>query len=194
MKLAIVLLAGLLSVCSCVPVLDRTYMREGLREVSFAELRQNPEASKAKLYILGGVIVRTRFIEEGSQLEAMHVPVDRLGYLGDSGRSEGRFLALMPKDKQVLDPVIFHTGRKVALAAEFVETTKGKIDEVEYVYPVFLIRQIRLFSEERRYIQTPIYDPWPWPYPYPDRNRRQWWPYPHHKLSGKEQGGVGLLE
>src|SRR5512137_2490408 len=88
---------------SCTPVLDRQFMDEGLREVSFAALRESPGQYQGKVFILGGVIVRTKFTEEGAEIEAMHVPVDRYGAFEDSGRSEGRFIALMPKDVMLLD-------------------------------------------------------------------------------------------
>jgi len=164
---------------SCAPVLNRTYMQEGEREVSFQTLRDNPDQYNGKLFILGGVIVRTKFTEAGSRIEAMHVPVDRYGYFEDMGRSEGRFLALSPKDVEMLDPVVYQPGRRITLAGAFVDTRKGKIDEMEYVYPVFQIKQIYLWPKERRnYPPSDYYDPWFYPYPY--YYRYPWWRYPYH--------------
>lgn len=173
-----------LVICSCAPVLDRSYMQEGEREVSFKSLRENPGRYKGKLYILGGVIVHTKFVEQGSQVEAMHVPVDRYGYFEDEGRSEGRFFAVLPKEERMLDPVVYQRGRRVTLAGEFVEMRSGKIDEMEYGYPVFQIKQIYLWPKEKRHPPPYYYDPWFSPYPY--YYRYPWWRYPYsiHKPAG----------
>ena len=164
---------------SCAPVLNRTYMQEGEREVSFQTLRENPGQYQSKLFILGGVIVHTKFTEAGYQIEAMHVPVDRYGYFEDTGRSEGRFLALANKDGMMPDPIVYQPGRRITLAGESVGTRKGKIDEMEYVYPIFRIKQIYLWPKERRNYPPPYYYE-PWFYPYPYYYRYPWWKYPYY--------------
>ncbi len=164
---------------SCAPILSRNYMREGERKVSFAALREQPDLYKGRLFILGGVIVNSQFTEAGSRIEAMHVPVDSYGYFEDRGRSEGRFLALSPRDAQILDPMVYSRGRRVTVAAEFVEARKGKIDEMEYVFPLFRVRQIYLWPKETRYAYPPMYyDPWFYPYPY--YYRHPWWGHPYY--------------
>jgi outer membrane lipoprotein len=165
---------------SCAPVLNREYLREGSREASFQLLRENPEKHKGMLFILGGVIVRTKLTAEGSQIEAIHVPVDGSGYFKESGDSEGRFLAVLAKDGTMLDPEVYHRGRRVTLAAEFVELRQGRIDEMEYEYPVFRIKQIYLWPQERLYYPAPYYYCNPWFYPYPYYNWDAWWSYPYN--------------
>ncbi len=159
------LAALFLLLSACAPVLDRGLLREGGHAVSFTELRTNPDLYKGRLFIFGGVIVQAKFAGSGSQLEAMHVPVDRYGYFQDRGRSEGRFLAV--SSDSALDPLVYRRGRRVTLAAEFIGTRKGVIDEMEYLYPVFRIRQVYLWPKERRYYPPAYYyDPWFYPYPY----------------------------
>ncbi len=137
-KYVLLWFAGSLILFSCArPVLNKSYLTEGDRSVSFAALRENPDQYKGRLFIFGGVIVHTRLLQAGSQIEAMHVPVDSSGYFKESGRSEGRFLALVPKDGQMLDPAVFRRGRRVTLAGEFIGTQKGMIDEMEYLYTLF---------------------------------------------------------
>lgn len=171
----LVLLTLSLILFSCAPVLSREYLREGSREASFQLLRENPNKYKGGLFILGGVIVHSKFTAAGSQIEAMHVPVDDSGYFQETGRSEGRFLAVSPKDGTMLDPAVYHRGRRVTLAGEFIELGKGRIDEREYVYPVFRIKQIYLWPEER-----PYYYYGPWFYPYPYYYWDPWWDYPYY--------------
>ena len=173
---------------SCAPVLNREMMREGDRDVSFSALRKDPVGFTGRLYIFGGVIVETRLTGTGSRIEAMQVPVDRYGHFQDRGMSEGRFLAVTPLDEGLLDPEVFKKGRRITIAAEFTELYKGKIDEMEYTYPVFRIRQIHLWPRESEYYPAAYYDPWFYPYPY--FYRGPWWSSPFY-YSPYYYGGYG---
>ncbi len=171
------------------PVLHKSYLIEGDRKVSFAALREYPDQFKGKLFIFGGVIVHTRLLEAGSEIEAMHVPVDRSGYFAESGLSEGRFLAILPKEAGLLDPAIFRKGRRVTLAAEFAGIINGKIDEMEYAYPDFRIKQIYLWPRERYYYAPPYYyDPWFYPFPY--YYWGPWWSSHYYRYPVPAEPGV----
>lgn len=167
MKKLLTIVSVALFLASCAPVLNRDLMNEGAREVRLDWLRETPEVFKDKLFILGGMIANTRVTTEGSEIEALYVPVDSYGYLKEGARIQGRFLALYPKASGLLDPVIYKKGREVTMAAEFVEIRKGKIDEMEYSFPAFRIRQIYLWQEPKPYYYSPYYY-YPYPYyPYP---------------------------
>ncbi len=161
--------ALLFSIClilfACAPVLNRDLMREGQRNPPLSALTANPDAFKEKLFILGGVIVETRFVQNGSQIEVLSLPVDGRGYPEEREHADGRFLAIYPREQGLLDPVIFKKGRDVTLAGQFLEARKSKIDDLEYLYPVFEIRQIHLW-EEQDYAAYP-YAYYPYRY-YPD--------------------------
>jgi outer membrane lipoprotein len=161
----------LLFSCAPRPLLDSSYLKDGDRNVSFRDLREHPDQNKGRLFIMGGVIVNLKLSEAGYQLEAMYVPVDRYGYFEDKVRSEGRFLAVLSKEGEMLDPAEFTQGKRVSIAGEFIETRIGKIDQMDYVYPVFRIKQINLWTRDQRYYYYPYYPyyygPWFYPYPYP---------------------------
>ncbi|OGW48654.1 MAG: hypothetical protein A2078_13105 [Nitrospirae bacterium GWC2_57_9] len=178
MKKAILLALCSVVLFSCAPVLNRSYLTEGAREVSFSALRQNPDAYKGRVFVFGGVLIETRMTAEGSQVEAIHVPVDRYGYFHDRGQSEGRFYAVLPQNEGMLDPEVYTKGRRVSIAAEFLELRKGRIDEMEYLYPVFRVRQVHLWPRERTYYPAYYYDPWFHPYPYYYWD--PWWRYPYY--------------
>ena len=159
---------------SCAPVLDRQLMNEGVRNVTFSRLREAPDAYQGKIFILGGLIVEARFTGKGSQIEALYVPVDSYGNLNDTEHPRGRFLAIYPRESGLLDPLVYREGREITLAGKFLEIRKGKIDEMEYAYPVFEILQIYLWEEQKYYY--PIY-PYYYPYPYLWYDPL-WMPYP----------------
>jgi outer membrane lipoprotein len=184
MKKICLIIIILLALSACSPVLNRELLNRGIREVPFSGLRETPDAYQGKLFILGGLIVESRFTEKGSQIEALAVPVDSLGYLQGVERSQGRFLAVNPRSQGLLDPLVYRKGREVTIAGTFIEARKGKIDEMDYVYPVFEIKEIYLWEERRDYYYEPafypmypyynspfMYDRWGRPYSYP------YWPY-----------------
>jgi outer membrane lipoprotein len=165
MHLLLVLLSTLV-IASCAPVLSRELMDEGTREFDPRHLMETPDVFKGRLFIFGGIIVDTKLVGGGSQIEALFVPVDRYGNLQDEARYQGRFIAIYPRAKGMLDPLIYKKGREITVAGDFLEIRRGKIDEMEVAYPVFEIRQIYLWDEYRNY---PYYYGWPgyyYPYPY----------------------------
>ena len=149
----------ILALGGCSPVLNRDLMNQGVREFQLGHIVETPEVFKNHLFILGGVIVDTKLAETGSQIEALFIPVNAYGDLKDTGWYQGRFLAIYSRSKGLLDPLIYKKGREITLAGDFIGVRKGKIDELEYTYPVFEIRQIYLWEENRLY-------PYVWPYPY----------------------------
>jgi outer membrane lipoprotein len=171
-----------LLLCSCAPVLSRGALREGERNVSFKILRDNPAEYIGGLYVLGGIIVQTKLTPHGSEVEAMHVPVNRYGYFEGRGRSEGRFIAVMPAEQGVMDPEVFTRGRGMTIAGRFTGIKKEKIDDMEYAYPVFEINDFYLWPNYYQgydhYYPGYYYDPryYPRSYDYWD----PWWGYPRY--------------
>ncbi len=157
----------LLAVSSCAPVIRKELMDVGIRGVPLSEVKQNPDLYKGKLFILGGIIANAKVTPEGTLIEALYVPVDSRGYLTGE-EIDGRYLALFPKESGMLDPVIYGTGKRITVAGEFVGTRSGKIDEAEYVYPFFLIKEIYRWDERIYYPPPYFYYPYYWwdaPYP-----------------------------
>ncbi len=149
---------------SCAPVLNKELMRQGNTNVPLSDLTQNPAANKGKLFIMGGLIVKTTVVKDGSLIEAIYVPVNSRGYLKNIVAKNGRFLAIY-KGKEILDPLLFSAKRQVTLAGEFIGTQRGKLDEMDYQYPLFNIKEIYLWEEikYRDYYSYPRYYP-PWYY------------------------------
>lgn len=173
---AIIMTVGML--LGCAPVLSRGLMRQGVRDISLNQVRENPGSFKGRLFILGGVIVETRLTEKGSMIELLAVPVDSYGSLKFRAISEGRAMALYPKAKGILDPAIYRKGREITFAGTFMDVQKGRIDEMEYLYPVFEIQEIYLWEERTEYY---VY-PYPWYYRYPPWWYDPWWYEPWWRL------------
>ncbi len=162
MRRFILLVAVCMLLFSCVSVLRKDLMETGIRKFSFADLIGNPELYKGRLFVLGGMIVNTALTREGSQIEAVYVPVDSRGYLENLPGSTVRYLAILPGARGILDPMIYRKNRQITLAGTFTGTQPGKIDSMDYVFPVFQIEQVYLWEE-----RPVAYSPYPWAYPYP---------------------------
>ncbi len=162
----------------CAPVLRKELMDLSIRDVLLAEIKKNPDLYKGKLFAFGGIIVNTKVTAEGSLIEALYVSVNSRGYFKGISSSNGRFLALFPKESGFLDPMIFRSKREITLAGEFMGIRVGTIDETEYLYPFFRIVELYLWEERSNYyyVMPPYYAPYPyywWGYPY------GWWDYPY---------------
>ncbi len=148
MRGAVLLVLAVLSLVSCsIPVLKSDLLEKGVRDVSMAQLTESPRVYEGKLFILGGIIVSTRLTEIGSLIEAIYIPVSSAGYLKEMQPTTGRYLAFYPKELGVLDPVVYRTGKLVTLAGEFAGLRPERIDEMEYTFPYFVIRQIYSWAE-----------------------------------------------
>jgi outer membrane lipoprotein len=163
----------LLLLSSCATVLKKDLMETGIRDFSLEDLTRNPEASKGKSYILGGMIAGATVTGAGFLIDAQYVPVDSAGYLKEQP-PDGRFFALYPKEMGTLDPALYSTGRQITLAGIFIGTQSGKIGQMDYLLPLFRIEQIFLWPKPQlypSYYWDPYWGPWwgpSWlPYGYP---------------------------
>jgi outer membrane lipoprotein len=155
---------------SCAPVLRQDLAGRSVYNFPLADVTDNPGLYKGKVLMFGGVIVKTTLTREGSLIEALYVPVDSRGYHRGIDNSAGRFLALFPGSRKILDPVIFSANREVTIAGEYVGTRKGRIDEIEYTYPFFRIIELYLWEENKdgyyRYPRHSLHMGYPWHYGY----------------------------
>ncbi len=164
MKTKFTILFCFIIFCSCAPVLSENLHQQGISSMSLMDIKENLSPNKGRLFILGGVIAKTTITQEGSLIEALYVPVDSRGYLKSLSTRNGRFLAIY-RSKELLDPVIFREQREVTLAGELIGSRSGKIDEMDYVYPLFEIKEIYLWREKKEY-DRPRYPPYSYYPPY----------------------------
>jgi outer membrane lipoprotein len=147
-----------LLIASCSPpVLRKDYLENGIRNPLLSDLVQSQDAWKNQLFILGGTITSSRHTEEGSLIEAIYISVNPMGYPGDPSLLARRFLAIYPKEKGILDPVIYSQGKAITIAGIFLENRVGFIDDASYTYPTFSIEEIYLWDQgSYKYPYPPI--------------------------------------
>ncbi|MFB0520309.1 MAG: Slp family lipoprotein [Desulfatiglandales bacterium] len=152
----------------CAPVISKELRTQVAREITFTEVRKNPDLYKGKLVLWGGVIIGAKNVKEGTLLEVLQTPTDRRGRPKDVDQSGGRFMALYDG---YLDVAIYSQGREVTVAGEITGKKVLPLAEITYQYPLIAIKEIHLIKEEK-YYPYPYwwYPPW-WYYPYSD----PWW-------------------
>lgn len=180
MKNNLLIVFSALILASCAPVLSQNSLRQGIYNPDLVNLKENRILNEGKLFIFGGIIVRTTATNEGSLIEAIYVPVTGRGYFKDWYRTGGgRFMAIY-KGKEILDPMIYSEKREITLAGEFIGIRKGKIGELDYDFPLFEIKEIYLWEDYKTRDPYYYYPP-PYYYPYYYRGYyRDPFYYPYH--------------
>lgn len=115
------------------------------RSITYEALRQNPEQLAGKYVHLGGTIAGVRNTESGGELEVVELPLDRSGRPGERSGSGGRFLA---REKRFLDPMVYKPGLTVSLVGEVQGQKTAMLDNVQYRYPVVLIKEMYVWKPE----------------------------------------------
>jgi len=155
--LLVLLMTAFLS--GCAPVISQQIREQITPALSFDEVLRDPDRYRNQMVMWSGVIVKSENTKEGTLLEVLQKPADSRGRPLDIDRSYGRFLALHP---EYLDTAIFSKGREVTVAGRIIERRVLPLGEIEYAYPLILIKEI--------YLWRPIRD---------DRGYPYWWYYPH---------------
>jgi len=147
MKKSSFLIFAVIILFSCSPVLRQDSIDRATFNYRSSEIKQNPASYRGNLFVFGGIIVSTTAVERGSLIEALYAPVDSRGYLKNVQDTGDRYLAIYPKDYGFLDPMIFRKGREITIAGEFIGLQTGKIDEMDYIFPLFQIEEVHLWQE-----------------------------------------------
>jgi outer membrane lipoprotein len=158
----------------CTHVISGPLRQQAQPPVSFTELRANPEALKGRTVILGGEILHTTNLREGTRLEVLQRPLSDSGTPRLTDTTGGRFMASC---KEYLDPAVYAPRRRITVAGQVLGSYMGKVGEVEYTYPLISCEEIHLLptasAELRRQAAYPWWygDPffYPWgmgPYPF----------------------------
>ena len=138
--------------------------------LSLAQLRTAPETYKDRIMMLGGDILSTRNLAEGTLIEVLHKPLDGTDRPRATDYTDGRFMVLC---EGYLEPAIYSKGRQITLAGRVLGTRTDTVGEVAYVYPLFACLEVHLWPPRPN---LPDYRTI-YPYGY-------WWPW-HHPFWGR---------
>jgi outer membrane lipoprotein len=142
-RTAIALLCGLaLQLAGCAPPFPKELLERTDRKADLAELLADPDRFAGKLVLLGGTIVDTRNLREGTEIEVLQHPLDGEGRPRTGDETTGRFLAQTPR---FLDAAVYHRGRSLTVIGEVAGTSVRKLGEIEYRYLVLQEKDLYLW-------------------------------------------------
>jgi outer membrane lipoprotein len=158
----------------CAHVISDSLRQQAAPMVSFAEIRANPEALKGRTVILGGEILHTSNLREGTRIEILQRPLSSSGTPVLTDQTGGRFMAFC---EEYLDPAVYAPRRRITVAGQVLGSYMGKVGEVDYLYPLISCAETHLFPSARAEVSRYTAYPWwygdpyfyPWtvgPYPY----------------------------
>jgi len=166
-------LVALLST-GCSQALSPAVRQQIDKTISFTQLRTAPETYKDRIVMLGGDILSTRNLAQGTLLEVLHKPLDSADRPRETDQTEGRFMALCDG---YLEPAIYRKGRQITLAGRVLGSRTDTIGEVTYTYPYLACLEVHLWPPRPEVTDSRALYPYGywWP-PYPPFWRR---PYFH---------------
>jgi len=142
------------------------------RSITFVELKKDPEAQKGKVVVLGGAVLRSKILKEGTQIEVLELPLTSFDEPEIAmENSQGRFMILDPDHT---DPAILK-DRRITVIGEVIGKKVETIDEYEYTFPYVSSRLIHIWT-----VYWGYYYPYPYYYyPYTMYYLDPFYPYPY---------------
>jgi outer membrane lipoprotein len=135
------------------------------RNVSFSELRANPDQHIGKVVMLNGITLDAKRAKDQTEVEVLQLPAEPGSPpIGDRTQSEGRFLFV----KDGMDPATIEKGHPITVIGQVKGKAVKMLDETEYTYPV--IESIHLVDWEK---MRPRYAGYGYGYPM--------YPYPYYR-------------
>ncbi len=141
--LLVLFLCTLFLTAGCSPPFPEETLDKVNRNVSFEELKKGPGKFKGTWVMIGGMIVVSKNLKEGTLIEVLQKPLDTDGRPLKTDMTKGRFLV---QSDTFLDPAIYHQGRLVTVVAEVLGRKELPLDEIMYPYPLLIMKDLHLWS------------------------------------------------
>lgn len=142
-SLIIVFFFALFMAAGCAPPFPGETLDRVNRNVSFEELKKDPESFKGAWVMLGGMIVAVKNTREGALIEILQQPLDTRGKPLETDSTGGRFLV---QSDVFLDSAVYHQGRMVTVVAEVIGRKELPLDEIIYPYPLLIVKGLHLWG------------------------------------------------
>jgi outer membrane lipoprotein len=149
----------LVSACSSPNVIPPSLASQLDRHADFAALKRDVASYKGRLVLVGGEVLTVKRFKDQTQITVLQLPLDTASDpVSDRTSSQGRFLAVQ---EEFLDPGVLPPRSRVTLVGEVTGSMTLPLDEVEYEYPVLIIRHLTVWSP------APVRQSWsPFGYPW----------------------------
>lgn len=141
----LVVMLVLVTACTTQRVIPDTLEPLVDRAVTFRDVMDVPESHLGKIVVFGGEVLKAKRLKEGTQIELLQLPLDKQERpILDRQQSQGRFLAIQ---QEFLDPATIVAGTKMTIVGELSKTKVEHLDDVEYRYPVLIVKHMHTWTE-----------------------------------------------
>ena len=116
------------------------------RNLRFATIKPNPESYKGTLMLLGGQVLSSEPVKDGTKFELMQIPLsdDKIP-AGNEAESKGRFVVI-DRHGKISDPSIFNPEKRITIVGEVLGSTSIKVDEVPRQVPLLAVEQVTVWE------------------------------------------------
>ena len=134
---------GIGATAGCSPPFPKELLEKVENNVPFTALQKDPDKYAGKLLMIGGIIVDTKNLKEGTRIEVLQMTLDGEGRPEQTDDTGGRFLIVT---QQFLDGAVYHRGRLITAVGEVAAPQVLPLGEIEYHYPVITAKALHLWS------------------------------------------------
>lgn len=153
---SILCLAVIFAGCSQYNVVPDRLEDQVNHTLKFEQIRENPDAYKGKLVVVGGEVLSIDRRQDKTTIEVLQLPLTDDFIPGERRTAtQGRFVAVS-KGKDPLDPAVLEKGDSISLVGEILGRTMIQVGEDEKNAPLFGIKDLTIW-EESRYLGHPSY-------------------------------------
>jgi outer membrane lipoprotein len=136
-------LALVLTLNGCHPI-SKSVTKEAENNLTFAEIRENPDQHLGKVVVLGGTVIRTEARNDETVLEVQQKRLSGTMEPRDGDdKTGGRFLAVFPGP---LDSAEYSEGRRITVGGQIEGKELMTSGEQDEVHPVIRVMDSRLWD------------------------------------------------
>lgn len=139
--------------CAAHVVVPESFEAQLDTDLTFAQILAAPESHVGKRIVVGGEVLKTTRTGAEIQVEMLQLPLTA-DYEPSWVRTEsqGRLLAVQPEG---LELAALREGMTVTLVGEVTGARMGRLDEVEYRYPMFSVKHLYVWPSADVMSQRP---------------------------------------
>ena len=114
---------------------------------TFEQLQRQPEHYLRETVMWGGKVIHAKPLEKATELVVLQLELTGQDRPRDDDQSQGRYVV---HSKKFLDPAIYPEGTLITVIGRFVSTDRRSIGEMDYLYPVIEVDEIKKWSQHNR--------------------------------------------
>jgi outer membrane lipoprotein len=154
-----IILLALMGLFGCAHSISEDLRKDLDLTLTFERLLESPEEFIGKRVMFGGVIVETRVLSQGTEVEVVQKEIDFSGYPETGNKTGGRFIFF---NKEFLEPEIYSKGKGITGVGKIKGSQISKVGERPYEFPLIEAYELKLFDKvkQKPYFYLPYWDPW----------------------------------